>query len=818
MDEALSEDWARAEVPLEPSRYQGLERAEALLVGGRLGDGLAALMGEPRVSGEAAERRATWLARLGSVDEARGIDLAIRSHREVDGMPTPAGHARSAFIARRHGDLDEALLELERAAAALRAGGAPWGALRVEVWEVVMRLARRREADQLRAQAVCQLLPEGAARRTLEAWCAALGGDPTDALLTLAQALPQRVLGAEILAAGVILARDREGRAAQERAQDQLLLRLEELGLTLPSRLRAGLFEAFGPSAGAPHRTKLVAPRPSDERARLSRLFQTLTRLAREQELPGLLERITDGAVDLTGAERGFVLLSSTEGLTSKVQRRAGEDASGVCDATFSRSIAESVIKDARPIVTVDARTDARLRDFESVHQLALTSVACVPIRGRAGVLGALYLEHRSRRARFDSDDLDLLLAFADQAAIALETHQTLRTLATQRDRLLAQRDELDAARVALEDALSRRTVELADTRRTLAKASNPSLHGYESFGIVGSSAGLRRALALVDRVRDVDLPVVFRGESGTGKELFARALHASGRRRTGPFVALSCGAVSETLLESELFGHARGAFTGAVHARDGVFVRAHGGTLFLDELEDMPSKMQVDLLRVLQEKRVRPLGADTDVPIDVRVVGATRRPLRERVDAGLFREDLLYRLQVVEITLPPLRERASDLALLAGDILRRFGEERAGPTPRLTAPALARLAASGLPGNVRQLEHLLLSASVLADGSVLDAPLFDALLASPGGAAELPFSAPEGLTAVAVGSPEDAPEARHPELAPPPATEADWKALERERILAALESTSWNRARAASELGMPRRTFYRRLKEHGIL
>jgi serine/threonine-protein kinase PknK len=798
------------------SRYRGLELADALLEGGRLGDGLRLLEQETERSREAGVLRAGWLVRLGAVDEARSIGVLLNVLDGPDGPPTPPMRVQLALLAQRDGDTDAALLALEQAAQQLRAEGARWAATRVEVLEVTMRLVRRRASDLEVSAKVCQSLPGGSLQRLLLAWHHAASGAPVEALVQHASMLPQRMLGAEALAATVILARDQGNDEALSRAQAELLGQLETLGLTLPPRLRAGLFEGLG-RGHARARARLVDARPSDERDRLARVFQTITRLARERELPRLLERITDGAVDLTGAERGFVLLAGAAGPTPEIERHAGGDLGAPGDATFSRSIAQSVILDARPIVTVDAQNDPRVRDFASVHQLALTSVACVPIRGRDGVLGALYLEHRSRRARFHADDLDLLLAFADQAAVALETHQALATLATQRDQLLAQRNELEAARGALEDALGRREVQLADTQRALAKVAEPFRTGYERFGIIGRSAALGAMLARVDRVRDVDLPIVLRGESGTGKELVARALHGSGRRRDRPFVALGCGALAASLLESELFGHVRGAFTGADRSRDGVFVRAEGGTLFLDELEDMPPKMQVDLLRVLQEGRVRPLGGDHDVHVDVRIVGATRRPLAECVAAGTFREDLFYRLQVVEIVVPPLRERLTDLPLLAAHLLAQLARERGDAPARLTTRALARIAASGLPGNVRQLEHLLASAWVLSDGPVLDADVFHELLGgppvTPSASQPIDFEVDE---LPALGPPASQP-ATPPEP-PAPRSETEWKALEHERILEALTAAGWNRVRAAAELGIPRRTFYRRLKEHGIL
>ena len=451
VNEIWHHDWLCAEGPLDMARYRGLELADALLEGGRLGDGLRLLEQETERSREAGVLRAGWLVRLGAVDEARSIGVLLNVLDGPDGPPTPPMRVQLALLAQRDGDTDAALLALEQAAQQLRAEGARWAATRVEVLEVTMRLVRRRASDLEVSAKVCQSLPGGSLQRLLLAWHHAASGAPVEALVQHASMLPQRMLGAEALAATVILARDQGNDEALSRAQAELLGQLETLGLTLPPRLRAGLFEGLG-RGHARARARLVDARPSDERDRLARVFQTITRLARERELPRLLERITDGAVDLTGAERGFVLLAGAAGPTPEIERHAGGDLGAPGDATFSRSIAQSVILDARPIVTVDAQNDPRVRDFASVHQLALTSVACVPIRGRDGVLGALYLEHRSRRARFHADDLDLLLAFADQAAVALETHQALATLATQRDQLLAQRNELEAARGALED------------------------------------------------------------------------------------------------------------------------------------------------------------------------------------------------------------------------------------------------------------------------------------------------------------------------------------------------------------------------------
>jgi DNA-binding NtrC family response regulator len=357
------------------------------------------------------------------------------------------------------------------------------------------------------------------------------------------------------------------------------------------------------------------------------------------------------------------------------------------------------------------------------------------------------------------------------------------------------------------------RTEELEEARRDLGRA-RAQLEGIgKKHGIVGSSEGMRRVLALVERVQDTAIPVVIQGESGTGKELFARAIHYGGQRRKAPFIAVNCAAVPESLLESELFGHVRGAFTGADRDKKGLFAQADGGTLFLDEFADMPMRMQVDLLRVLQEGRVRPVGGEVDQAVDVRVIAASNRSLHKLLAERRLREDLYYRLSVVEIHLPALRERPDDIPLLCEHFLSRIARDLDKPAKRLSRAALQRIVESGLPGNVRQLEHLLLSASMMCDGTLIEAADL-----SFGGLMEAPAPSPRVQH-------KERPEPAVVNEPQPSAAASDWpsdvdgfKEREKQRILAALEDTGWNRAKAAQQLGMPRRTFYRRLSEFEIL
>ncbi len=240
--------------------------------------------------------------------------------------------------------------------------------------------------------------------------------------------------------------------------------------------------------------------------------------------------------------------------------------------------------------------------------------------------------------------------------------------------------------------------------------------------GIVTRSPKMEDLLRQARLVAESDASVLIFGDSGTGKELLARAIHRASKRTDGPFVAVNCGAIPAELLESELFGHARGAFTGAVQAHRGLFQSADGGTLFLDEIGDMPLPLQVKLLRVLQEGEVRPLGATQSIPVDVRVISATHRDLEAQRAAGLFREDLYYRLNVVSLRLPPLAERREDIPVLATHFLRRLAERYHKPQPTLAPEAMALLIAAPWPGNVRQLLNLLEQAIALTTTAVIPA------------------------------------------------------------------------------------------------
>ena len=301
------------------------------------------------------------------------------------------------------------------------------------------------------------------------------------------------------------------------------------------------------------------------------------------------------------------------------------------------------------------------------------------------------------------------------QAAIAIENARASSEENGARSR------ELEVAHEKLEAALGRKTEQLADARRDLhrVRASLKSHFGYA--GLVGTSVAMKRLYALIDRIKDTDVPALVTGESGTGKEVVARAIHDAGPRARKTFTGINCGAIPANLLESELFGHVRGAFTGADRDRKGLMRESEGGTLLLDEIGEMPLKMQASMLRVLQEKMVRPIGAAREEPVDVRIIAATNsRDIEQMVKEGTFTQDLFYRLQVVEIRVPPLRERTEDIPPLIDHFLTLYATRYRRDRKTIHRDAVRRLCAYDWPGNVRQLEHVLLNAWLMCENHEL--------------------------------------------------------------------------------------------------
>lgn len=620
------------------------------------------------------------------------------------------------------------------------------------------------------------------------------------------------------LLAEVLEAAGRQTRAERVRAEAVEIL--EEIGARLPPDLRQVYW-----SDPRRRRLRLATPQTSSPRfatenltsssaisshltgvdavsrlsqtpleRRLAKILAINSDLAAETRFDLLATKIVLHATELLEAESGYLLLgTNAEDLTVAASRAP----QGERHREFSRSIAAQVLSQGSPFFSVDASSDQRLVKVESVHQAALAAVACVPILSPSRTpLGALYVESRARVQANFGEEIPTLLAFADQAAIALESARLVQALSDKSSALEEKNSRLVEVQAALKSLLAERTERLQSVRSELKRTRDELTRGAAFAGLVGGSAAMRRIYSLIERVQKTDVPVLITGESGTGKEVVARAIHEGSRRAKAKMLAVNCGAIPESILESELFGHVRGAFTGADRDRKGLFQEAKGGTLFLDEIGETPLKMQTGLLRVLQESKVRAVGSAEEVSVDVRVIFATNRELADAVTAGKFREDLLYRIQVVEIHLPPLRERTEDIPLLVDHFLARAAAKLGGEKRHLGRDAMAALLAFHWPGNVRQLENVLTNAWILSDGAIIHADDLN-----------LPTA-----RRIAARPSRQTPKQR---LSSDHFTERDRD--ERARILEALDRTGWNRARAAQVLGMPRRTFYRRLQHYGL-
>ena len=333
---------------------------------------------------------------------------------------------------------------------------------------------------------------------------------------------------------------------------------------------------------------------------------------------------------------------------------------------------------------------------------------------------------------------------------------------------------------------------------------------------LVGQSAAMQQVRSMIERVARGMAPVMVQGESGTGKELVARAIHGASGRPAQAFIAVNCGAIPEQLLEAEFFGYRKGSFTGANEDREGFFQAAHGGTLFLDEIGDLPLSMQSKLLRVIQERSVRPIGAVSETPVNVRIVSATHKDLATEVHEGRFRQDLYYRLNVIQLRMPPLRERVDDLKAICAAVLQRIARDAGVPVPpRLSAEAMARLADYSFPGNVRELENLLHRAVTLADGDLIEVEDLGIGTDAP---VDSDWPAPEAPAAPAAAPTATAAVAAATEQAPLPSDlVAHLDQIERDVLLRALERYRFNRTAAGASLGLSLRQMRYRMARLGI-
>jgi Nif-specific regulatory protein len=458
-----------------------------------------------------------------------------------------------------------------------------------------------------------------------------------------------------------------------------------------------------------------------------------------------LLEKVMEIAAEAINAERGFLVLrdETTGDLKVVVARNISE---GQADqiARPSTSVVNQVIEKNTRLLVHDAMEDPRFLGSESIIMQKITAVACVPLVQKGTTIGVIYLDSTVNKQRFTDSVLDFLQAFANQAAVAIENTSLIE--------------------------------DLVDENRQL----HTELERTYSFKeIIGTSPKMLAVFDVMRKIINSDISVLLEGESGTGKELVARAIHYNSHRRDKAFVAQFCGNLSENLLESELFGHKKGSFTGAISDKRGLFEIADGGTFFLDEIADISPVIQAKLLRVLQEGTFRRVGDTEYRRVDVRIVSATNKNLKAEVKKANFREDLFYRLNVITITMPPLRERRSDIPLLVHFFLKRIGEKTGQKPKRITSESMKVLTNYAWPGNVRELENTIERACVLSGDNPISA---DELI--------IPDSEGEGLK---------------PKIL---------KEQEREIVLKTLEECDGNKTKTAEVLGVSLRWLHYKLNE----
>jgi Nif-specific regulatory protein len=424
-------------------------------------------------------------------------------------------------------------------------------------------------------------------------------------------------------------------------------------------------------------------------RRRLLLLLDIARGLNRVGRVQDLLDQILVSAIEISSADRAYLLQQSDEGTLSIVASRGFDGNPGDPEdlAEISHTILERVLEQGKTLYVSDAMNNPDFRSQRSVRELSLRTVVAVPLSGPVGVTGALYVDSRSVAGLLEEEGVEILEAFGAQAALALET-------AAHREQLEETAKSLETVNRTLKHALGERT---------------------RFSQIIGKSPAMDRVFQVLDRVVDNSVTVLLQGETGTGKELVAQALHFNGPRQEGDFIPVNCGAIPEQLLESELFGYRKGAFTGADRDHVGLVETASGGTLFLDEIGELSQPLQVKLLRMLQEGEVRRIGESTPRKVDVRIVAATHRDLMEEVQAERFREDLYYRINVVTVTLPPLRERGEDILVLAQNFLEKMREDLNRPELQFGREVRRLLMSYSWPGNVREMMNAVERACALA-------------------------------------------------------------------------------------------------------
>jgi Nif-specific regulatory protein len=552
--------------------------------------------------------------------------------------------------------------------------------------------------------------------------------------------------------------------------RDSIICRVDEALYNARSRGPNSVF-SFGGSEELPLETS--ADLRELDQLMLTREGRTILSMVsrlvnQELDIDRVIELVTGMVVEATRGERGFIMLKGPTGeFTFRHGRNLDDKVVGSPEMKISNGIAKQVAGSGEPVHVQEALEDDRFSDFKSVMDLGLRSILCAPIKIGDEVLGVIYVDHNQVARNFNQEDLNFLTAIAEKVAIPVKNSKKLRET---------------------EDRLA-----MAEARLRSQSSQLQTKYRYDT--IIGRTEAMQKVFKLLDRIVETNHSVVIHGESGTGKELIARAIHYNGPRKNKPFVAENCAALSDTLLEAELFGHVKGAFTGADRDSKGLFELANGGTLFLDEIGDMSERMQKKLLRVLQEGEVRPVGGKRVFHVDVRIISASNKDLKQLVNERKFREDLYYRLNVITVNLPPLRDRRDDVVLLVEHFMEKHAA--AGQPRTSDRETMGYLVNYDWPGNVRELENEVNRLIAMSDDVITPEALSPKIKEGGGGSTTKSDSS---LSKYYNRSLKD--------------VEHEFM---RDVLLHTLEQTNWHRTKAAKILKVPTSTLFNKMKKYGI-
>ena len=536
---------------------------------------------------------------------------------------------------------------------------------------------------------------------------------------------------------------------------------LTKASLNHGDQVGVGIFSIHFQDEAKAQRSAADVARMEEAYKNLQSLFHLSSNFASLVNMAELLEKMIDALLEFFQAERGFLLLFDAR--TSKLKQAIARRIESADTGSISYTVAQKVAQQRKAMLITDIDAETQLRGAQSIQRGDIRSIICAPLVRETRLVGVIYLDSQVKARAYTNEDLELVNTFAQHAATVIEN-------------------------AAEKDQLRRDVLTLKAIQKSQATDSG------DFSAIIGTADPIAQVIKQAQAVAKQDVTTLILGESGTGKELLAKAIHASSRRREKPFVAVNCMALAQDVIESELFGHEKGAFTGAMDRRVGRFELADGGTIFLDEVGELRLDLQVKLLRVLQERQIERVGSTKPVDVDVRLLAATNVDLEAAIAAGRFREDLFYRINVITLKLPPLRDRRDDVPLIVDHLLRTFNRQMGKEIKGLAPDALEALVNYHWPGNIRELRNVMERAFVLETGDQIttEALPFNLLKASGPARVDVPST----------------PMASYPRQF----TKAR-ELFERTFLLEALKRHRGNISATAIELDLPRKTLYRKIE-----